>query len=88
MLGFDGVFARVTIFRVVAATHMRASPAPAQMNPTIAHGDALGAPLAGRGHVLDRSQMCAFLVRFSHFTPIESRFAPACPIIANFARQR
>jgi hypothetical protein len=27
-------------------------------------------------------------VRFSHFTPIESRFAAACPIIANFARQR
>jgi hypothetical protein len=79
------MFVRMAIFRIVAAPDMRASPTPAQMHPGIAHGDAFRATLIGRGYGLDRIQMSALLLIFSHFTPVDAQFAAIPPVIANFA---
>src|SRR3984957_19424375 len=65
----------VSIFRVVAAAYLSASPAPAQMDPSVAHGDTFLTTFAGRGNGLDRPEVCAFLAGFSHLRLRISKFA-------------
>jgi hypothetical protein len=76
--GFDKVLARMAILRIVAAPHVTTRPAQPQMNPGVAHGEALLAAVAGRGHGRDGLKMGA-LLRFGHIYIINTQRSPLPP---------
>jgi hypothetical protein len=53
------MFVRVSVFGIVAATHMAAGPAQPQVNPVIAHGKAFHTTVPGRTYRLHRAQVGA-----------------------------
>jgi hypothetical protein len=57
MTGAAGMFARVTIFRIIAASNMTAGAAQAQVHPRVARCQAFHATIAGGHDVPDAVQM-------------------------------
>ena len=69
MVGAGRVLARVTIFRIVAAPHVTAAAAQAQVHPRVAADQAFHTPIARRGHWLYTAQMLATLIGLGHVSP-------------------
>ena len=77
MLGFKEMLARMPILRIIAATHVSASPAQAKMHPSVAHGEAFLTTVAARDHGPYGIEVSALQPSFSHGrTSVGMRFAP------------
>jgi hypothetical protein len=66
------MLASMAIFRIVAASHMSASPTQTKMNPSVAHNEAFLTTITGRYDGLYRREVCALLARIGH---LYSRYA-------------
>jgi len=69
MLGAARVFARMTIFRIVTASHMAAGAAQTQVHPCVAADQTFHATIAGRSYWLYTIEMLAMLIGPSHGSP-------------------
>jgi hypothetical protein len=69
MVGGGGVLARVTIFRIVAASHVTTGAAQAQVHPRVAADQTFHTTIAGRGYGLYTIEMLAMLIWPGHVSP-------------------
>jgi hypothetical protein len=69
MVGGGSVLARMTIFRIVAASHVTAGAAQAQVHPRVAADQTFHTAIARRGHWLYTAEMLAMLIWPGHVSP-------------------
>ena len=69
MVGGCRVLACVAIFRIVAASHVTAGAAQAQVHPRVAADQTFHATIARRGYWLYTVEMLAMLIWPGHVSP-------------------